>query len=634
MCGIAGIVDLRGRREISPKLLTRMNDSLRHRGPDGDGVHLEPGVALAHRRLSIIDLSGGKQPLYNEDGSVVVTFNGEIYNFKSLRQELLAAGHQFRTASDTEVLVHGWEQWGADLVLRLDGMFAFVLWDRNRETLFMARDRLGKKPLYYTVLPDGMLLFGSEMKALLRHPEVPRQLDVTAVEDYFTFGYVPDSKSILLGVHKLPPATTLELPRGQALASPHVYWDVKFHCVARGEQDACEELVKQLRSAVSARLIADVPLGAFLSGGVDSSAVVSQMAAVSSGPVRTCSISFGNPEFDESRFAAMVAERYGTDHSAERVDADDYDLIDTLVDIYDEPFADSSAIPTYRVCQLARRRVTVALSGDAGDETLAGYRRYRWHLHEERVRRALPLALRKPLFGWLGRVYPKLDWAPRVLRAKSTLQALARDTTEGYLHSVSIMTDDMRRRLFSESFRRQLGGYRSLDGFREIGARAPTDDPLAFIQYLDMRSYLPGDILVKVDRASMAHSLEVRVPMLDHHFIEWAATLAPDLRYRHGEGKYVLKRAMEPYLPKELLYRPKMGFAVPIHDWFRRQLKQRVRQELLEGRLSATGIFAPEYLRTLLDEHQTGRRDHSAPLWSLLMFNGFCRRVLDGGGSS
>src|SRR5262245_37346886 len=499
MCGIAGMFDSVGRRDIDRALLAKMTGRIAHRGPDGQGFHVEPGVGLGHRRLSIIDLSGGKQPIYNEDGSVAITFNGEIYNFLGLRDELERAGHRFQTRSDTEVIVHAWEEWGERCVERLGGMFAFAIWDRNQETLFLARDRLGKKPLYYSVLDDGMLVFASELKALLLNSNLPRELEPRAVEEYFAFGYVPDPRTILRHAFKLAPAQTMLVRRGGSAPRLREYWDVSFKPVAvESVADTQRELVERLRSSVRERLISEVPLGAFLSGGVDSSSIVALMAGLSSEPVNTCSISFGERDFDESEYAALVAQRYHTNHRVERVDPDDFDLIDELVNVYDEPYADSSAMPTYRVCELARRQVTVALSGDGGDENFAGYRRYRWHRHEERVRSLLPLALRRPVFGLAGALYPKLDWAPRPLRAKSTLQALGRDSLEAYLHSVSLLPSDARARLFSPGFRQELQGYGAIEVFRRHAREAPTDHPLSLVQYLDFKTYLPGDILTKV----------------------------------------------------------------------------------------------------------------------------------------
>jgi asparagine synthase (glutamine-hydrolysing) len=627
MCGIVGIFDTSGGRAIDRELLGRMNESQFHRGPDEGGLHVEPGLGFGHRRLSIIDLSGGQQPLFNRDKTVAVTYNGEIYNFQDLRRELEALGHRFETRCDTEVIVYAWESWGEACVERFRGMFAFALWDRPRQTLFLARDRLGVKPLYYAMLPDGQFVFGSELKALLRHPEVPRRIDPTAVEDYFAYGYVPDPKTIYRDVYKLPPGTRLTLRRGETACAPRTYWDVPFAVDSGiGAAQAGRELIERLREAVRLRLVADVPLGAFLSGGVDSSAVVAMMAGLSADPVNTCSISFGDPAFNESRYASLVAGRYHARHRVEPVDPDDFSLIDRLAGLYDEPYADSSALPTYRVCQLARQSVTVALSGDGGDENLAGYRRYRWHAYEERIRALLPPGFRRPVFGFLGRFYPKIDWAPKIFRAKSTLEALARDSVEGYFHGVSVLPDRVRARLFSERFRRDLQGYSAIEVLRHWAGRAPTRHPLSLVQYLDLKTYLPGDILTKVDRASMAHALEVRVPVLDHKLVEWISSLPPEFKLRDGQGKYIFKKALEPYLPEDILYRPKMGFAVPLANWFRGPLRQKVRDAVSSSVMADSGLFDMDFLRLLADQHQGGIRDHSAGLWALLMYESFLRQ--------
>ncbi|HTT13504.1 MAG TPA: XrtA/PEP-CTERM system amidotransferase [Burkholderiaceae bacterium] len=629
MCGIVGVFDTRGKRQIESSVLVRMNETQHHRGPDECGTHVEPGVGLGHKRLAIIDLATGQQPLFNEDGSVVVVYNGEIYNFQELIPELTALGHVFRTRSDTEVIVHAWEAWGAECVKRFRGMFAFALWDRNRETLFLARDRLGVKPLYYAELPDGHLLFGSELKSMLAHGKLACDVDPFAVEEYFALGYVPEPRTIFKSAKKLSPGHTLSVRRGAPVPEPVEYWDVTFTLDNRlSEKEARAQLRERLAESVKLRMISEVPLGAFLSGGVDSSAVVATMAGLSASAVNTCSISFSDPAFDESRYAQMVAERYRTRHFVDRVESDDFDLIDTLAGLYDEPYADSSAIPTYRVCQLARGHVTVALSGDGGDESFGGYRRYRLHLMEERMRRPLPLSVRRPVFGLLGRAYPKADWAPRVFRAKTTLQALARESVEAYFHSMSILRDDMRRPLFSNSLRAQLGGYSAIEVFRRHAQRANHDDPLALIQYLDLKTYLIGDINTKVDRASMAHSLEVREPLMDHPLVEWLASLPSSLKVRGGETKYLLKKSQEPSLPREVLYRPKMGFAVPLARWFRGPLRERVRRAILGGVLADTGYFNRPALQLLLDRHQAGTRDYSASLWTILMFEAFLRNVM------
>jgi asparagine synthase (glutamine-hydrolysing) len=627
MCGIVGILRTRDRHAIERDVLERMNASQFHRGPDEGGIHLEPGLGLGHRRLSIIDLSTGQQPLYNEDGTVCVVFNGEIYNYQELIPELTRLGHTFRTRSDTEVIVHAWEAWGAQCVERFRGMFAFALWDRNRDTLFLARDRLGVKPLFYALLPDGSLVFGSELKALVAHGELPTEIDPHAVEEYFALGYIPEPRTIYRGTFKLPPGHTLIVRRGADVPAPAEYWDLPFTLDSKlSDAEAREELLARLRESVRLRMISEVPLGAFLSGGVDSSAVVATMAGLSQEPINTCSISFRDPAYDESKYALTVAERYKTRHFVDEVDSDDFDLIDTLAGLYDEPYADSSAIPTYRVCQLARRHVTVALSGDGGDESFGGYRRYRMHLMEERLRSPLPLAIRRPVFGLLGAVYPKADWAPRVFRAKTTFEAIARDSVQAYFHSMSIIRDPFRRRLYSDRLRKELAGYSALQVFERHARRANHEDPLALIQYLDLKTYLVGDINTKVDRASMAHSLEVREPLMDHPLVEWLATLPSSLKIRSGEQKYLLKKSMEPFLPDDVLYRPKMGFAVPLAAWFRGPLRQRVRDAVLGSRLLGTGFFDAAQLRHLVEAHQSGARDYSAPLWALLMFDAFLKR--------
>ncbi|MCC6250700.1 MAG: amidotransferase 1, exosortase A system-associated [Rubrivivax sp.] len=630
MCGITGIFDTRDKRPIAQAALARMNDAQHHRGPDEGSLHVEPGLGFGHRRLSIIDVATGQQPLFNEDGSVCIVFNGEIYNYQDLIPELKALGHVFHTKCDTECIVHAWEAWGEKCVERLRGMFAFALWDRNRQTLFMARDRLGVKPLFYSLLDDGMLLFGSELKSVLTHGGMRREVDPLAIEEYFALGYVAEPRTIFKQAKKLGPGHLLTWKRGQPEPTPRPFWDVRFTLANPiSAEDACEELRARLAESVRLRMISEVPLGAFLSGGVDSSAVVATMAGLSDQPVRTCSIAFDDPQFNESQFAQIVAERYRTDHHVETVKSDDFDLIDTLAHLYDEPYADSSAIPTYRVCQLARKRVTVALSGDGGDETFGGYRRYLMHLMEERMRTALPYGLRRPLFGALGRLYPKADWAPRMFRAKTTFEGMARTPVEAYFHSVSILRGPMRQQLFSAALKRELGGYDARAIFDRHAANAQTDDPLALIQYLDLKTYLVGDINTKVDRASMAHSLEVREPLMDHPLVEWLASLPSNLKVRGNEGKFLLKKAMEPALPNDILYRPKMGFAVPLARWFRGPLRQRVRDSVLGERLLSTGWFDEGYLRHLVEAHQNGTRDYSAPLWTLLMFEAFLRQGVE-----
>lgn len=632
MCGIAGIFHFQAAATVNRALLEDMNQAQFHRGPDEGGIHIEAGVGLAHRRLSIIDLSTGQQPLYNEDNSVVVVFNGEIYNFQDLSKELKDHGHEFRTHSDTEAIVHAWEQWGPDCVKRLRGMFAFAIWDKNQGTLFIARDRLGIKPLFYASLANDEFVFASELKSLMVHPKLQREIDPLAVEDYFAYGYVPEPKTIFKQARKLHPGHTLLLKRGQSEPKIQQYWDVPFSPIQyTSQQEMHDELLHRLQEAVQIRMLAEVPLGAFLSGGVDSSAVVGLMAKVSAEPVNTCSISFGDPKFNETPHALAVAKQFKTNHRVEQVDPNDFDILDQLATLYDEPYADSSAMPTYRVCELAKKSVTVALSGDGGDENFAGYRRYKWHMYEESVRSRLPLSLRRPLFGMLGKYYPKLDWAPRIFRAKTTFQAMARDSVAAYAHTVAIMPQPWRQKLFSPGFRKQLQNYSADNVLYEYAKQSPTDHPLSLIQYLDMKTYLVGDILTKVDRASMAHALEVRVPLLDHKFVEWASGLSPDLKLKGGDGKYVLKSALESLLTKETLYRPKMGFAVPLATWFRGPLREHVHKSILGENMQETGFFNQGFLKHIVEQHSSGMRDYSAAIWSLLMFESFYRQqVLKG----
>ncbi len=624
MCGIVGIFDLKEKREINRELLSKMNESQFHRGPDEGGLHLEPGVGLGHRRLSIIDLSSGQQPMLSDDKNVVLTYNGEIYNFPELRNELEQQGFQFHTHCDTEVVLNAWLAWGESCVDRFRGMFAFAIWDKHKQTLFLARDRLGIKPLFYAELNNGQFIFASELKALKQHPLFPKELDSTAIEDYFGFGYVPDPKTIYKNVYKLEPGYKLTIKKGQTNWRPVQYWDVGFsEQTYASEQEVAEDLMTRFEEAVKIRMMADVPLGAFLSGGVDSSGVVAMMAKNSDNPVNTCSISFGDPKFNESQFAQKVAERYHTAHRVEQVDPNDFHLVSALAGIYDEPYADSSALPTYRVCELAKKQVTVVLSGDGGDENLAGYRRYRWHTYEDRMRSFLPDSLRKPLFGFLGHVYPKADWAPKIFRAKSTFESIARDSLEGYFHSISVNSNAIRSSLFSQRLKSDLQNYQAVDVFRRHQQHAPSGNTQSLVQYLDIKTYLPGDILTKVDRASMAHALEVRVPLLDHELVEWIATLPPDLKLKNREGKYIFKKGLEPYLPDDILYRPKMGFAVPLGSWFKGPLKQQVRDSLLGETMADTGLFDQKFLKKMVDQHQSGLRDYSAPIWSLLMFESF-----------
>ncbi|MBF0127376.1 MAG: amidotransferase 1, exosortase A system-associated [Magnetococcales bacterium] len=627
MCGIVGLFDCRETRPVAPSLLTRMNDALAHRGPDGAEIRVEPGLGLGHRRLAIIDLEGGHQPMSNEDGSVLLVFNGEIYNFQELYRELVALGHQFKTRSDTEVIVHAWEAWGVACVQRLRGMFAFALWDRRGDALFLARDRLGMKPLYYALLPDGWLGFASEPVGLTTWRPGAWKIAPRAVASYFALGYVPDPEVIFAGVAKLAPGCRLLVRRGHPLPPQDRYWDLTF---APGPplspRDAAMELLERLRDSVRLHMIADVPVGSFLSGGIDSSAVALLMAQCATEPPEACTVSFGDPALDESVYASLVAERYGLRHHIEKAEPERFDLLDTLARHYGEPFADPSALPTWLVCALARRHTKVVLSGDGGDESLAGYERYRFFLAEERVRALLPDWVRRTVFAPLGAWYPRLDRAPRWLRARSTLQSLARDRVGGYFQGVAILRDDLRRQLFTPKMQRALQGFRAEETFETYAATAP-DHPLSRMQYLDFKSFLAGRVLVKVDRASMAHGLEVRAPLLDYPLVEWLAGLPPEYKLYRGSGKHLLKEGLRPWLPAAILERPKQGFNLPLAAWLRGPLAGRARERILGETLAETGWFNPAFLTRMVDDHQAGRRDFSTALWALLMFEAFLRQM-------
>ena len=622
MCGITGIYHLATPKPVDPARIDRMCAAMAHRGPDGQGVWTAPGVGLGHVRLSIIDLAGSPQPMASSDGRAMLVFNGEIYNYRELREELRGSGAEFRTDGDSEVILAAWQRWGPACVTRLHGMFAFAIYDLEARTLFLARDRLGVKPLFYAPLSDGSLAFASELKGLLANPLLRREIDPLAIEDYMTWGYVPDHRSILAGVHKLPAGHTLLLRHGGPLPAPVQYWDVSFAERRQGRaRDLEAELLHLLRQAVTSRMLADVPLGAFLSGGVDSSAVVALMAEASSAPVKTCTIGFDVAALDESGYAQQIATRFGTDHRARRVSPDDFAEVDTLAAMFDEPFADASALPTWRVCQLARESVTVALSGDGADEAFAGYRRHKFQHAEDRLRGLVPQALRGPVLGGLGAAYPKADWAPRPLRAKTTLLSLAGTSEAGYARAVAILPPELRAGLYSPAFLKLRGDYRAEQPFEAVMRSAQARSGLDRAQYADLKFWLPGDILTKVDRTSMAVSLEAREPLLDHRLIEFAAALPERLRTKRGEGKWLLKKTMQRYLPDEVLYRPKQGFVMPIAQWFRGPLAESARAIGSSAALARTGWFDAKRLSALADDHIAGRSDHGRLLWQLLMLD-------------
>jgi len=627
VCGLCGWYDLKGERAADRVLVKAMSDAIAHRGPDGDGFHFAPGVGLGHRRLAVIDLVTGDQPMFSTDGSVCIIFNGEIFNFKTVRRELERKGHGFVSQSDTEVVINAWKEWGIDCVSHLTGQFAFALWDAGEHSLFLARDRLGEKPLYYAILPDQTLIFGSELKSLLVHPALSRDIDPCAVEEFFALGYIAEPRTIYSQVAKLPAGYTLLARRGQRLALRQ-YWDPKPAVIAAGELAALDDsLISRLADIVKAQLVADVPVGAFLSGGVDSSGTMALMAQASRDPIMAFSIGFNDAAHDETDYARSVAERYHAKHVIERMDGSEADLVEKLPAIFDEPFGDSSALPALRLMQLARKHVTVALSGDGGDELFAGYRRYAFHAREEGLRRLLPGAFRAPVFGLMADIYPQLDWAPRFLRARHTLRELSLNSAMGYFWNVSVVDDAQRGALFSPQLRQTLNGYHACDVLKRYAAQAPTDDPVTLAQYIDLKTWLPGDILAKVDRTAMACSLEVRVPMLDHTFVDWALGLPLSAKQSGGEGKILLKRAFERLVPKKLLNRPKQGFSVPLAAWFRGALGEHFRARVQsKTAFASAGFIDAKTVDRLITQHQSGRHDHSRTLWLVWMFEAFMER--------
>ncbi len=625
MCGIAGLYDTRGQRTFDPNLIRRATTAIAHRGPDGEGFYAAPGLAFGHRKLAIIDLASGNQPMHAKDGSITITFNGEIFNYKELRAELGAKGHTFATASDTEAIIEGWRAWGPGIVERLRGQFAFALWDQKDQTLFLARDRMGEKPLQYVQLADGTFAFASEIKALLTLPGLDLAIDTEAVADFFTYGYVPDPKTIYTHIKKLPPAHTLLLARGRP-PMLRQYWNVLTAAGNEPRTATAEELADRLKQAVRYQMIADVEVGAFLSGGVDSSSVVALMAQIAGHPVSTYSISVGEENRDETDFAREVAGRYNTKHQLRNVDpASLTQLLPRLPHIYDEPFGDDSAIPTFAVCREAARTLKVCLTGDGGDETLGGYRRYRFFLAQDKVRKAIPGALRRSVIGPLARLYPKLDWAPKMLRAKTTLLELSGEEDMAFCRMVSMISEEQRNALLSPDLGHRLGGYEPSEVVRSRFREAKEFSPLQRAQYADLTTYLPGDILVKVDRAAMANSLETRPPFLDHDFVAWAFSLDTAAKIDAGEGKAILKKGMVPHLPHQLLYQPKRGFSIPVSAWLRGPLRDMTLGLTSSARLQDCGLFNMRMVDQWVGEHLRGARDHWQVLWLLFVFDAFLR---------
>ena len=625
MCGIAGMVDTRPRARVESSTIHRMCERIVHRGPDDEGIFVRGGTGLGMRRLSIIDVAGGHQPVFNEDRSAWIVFNGEIYNFPELRAGLEKRGHKFRTNSDTETIIHLYEEMGADCVQKLRGMFAFAIYDERQQKLLLARDRLGKKPLHYAFV-DGRLLFGSEIKSILEvAPELANDVNSEGLLHYLYFGYVPDPLTAFVPIQKLAPGHLLELERGQVRVRQ--YWDLPRYAtyVPRSEEECLEELEHRLAEAVRIRLISDVPLGALLSGGTDSSTVVALMARASSNPVKTFAIGFRHADFNEAHYAKIVAQRFGTEHHELVLEPKVVETVESLTRSLEEPFGDSSMLPTYYVSCLARQHVTVALSGDGGDEIFAGYGRYRIQ-----SRRKIFEQVPSWMWSWYREaVYPRL---PADMYGRKFSYNISLPWRERYVDSISFVPAFEREMpLLSDEFRsvlRERGDPQNV--IFDYFEHAPADDPVSQMLYVDTKTYLAGDILTKVDRMSMATSLEIRAPILDHVFLEWVTALPPEWKLRGGKQKYILKKLAERVgVPREVLHRRKQGFALPLADWIRHELKDMVLTVLLEPRTLQRGYFNPQGIRQLLDEHFRCRRDQSSRIWRLLIFELWHRNFLE-----
>ena len=625
MCGIAGF-SLFNAHEGDEKTLEAMGQAILHRGPDAGGTYIDDNIGLCHRRLSILDLSeAGNQPMYSHDGNLVIVFNGEIYNFLELRAALENDGVIFKSHTDTEVILELYAREGTKCLDKLNGMFAFALWDKNKQELFIARDRLGKKPLYY-FNDNGRFAFGSEIKAILALENIPREIRLDAVYDFFAYQYVPDPKSIFKHIHKLPPAHYLVLKKEGF--SIHEYWDLSFKEVTKASEESNKQQLKALLEKVTKqRMISDVPLGAFLSGGVDSSGVVAMMAEASEEKVKTCTIGFDNKDFNETDFAREIAEKYDTEHNEFTVHQNVSDKLEHIVSFFDEPFADPSLVPTYFVSELARRAVTVALAGDGGDEMFAGYEKYSVDDVENKLRSKLPEAIRKSVFPSLAKFAGKVPGTVG-RKAKSLLTSLSHEPAMGFYITNSMMTDEMWQSLVKPDVAEQLAEYHPSQYTLDIYNKADGPDHLSKILYTDIKTYMTGDILVKVDRMSMANSLEVRAPILDYQVAEFAATLPSSQKYRDGEKKYLLKEVFKPFIPDSLLYRKKMGFSTPLDDWFREELKELSESLLLRAKFGINDIFESRVIDNLWQEHQIRKADHGIVLWSMLMYQMWFERYM------
>ena len=621
MCGIAGIVYSDPSHQVEEHLIEKMCHVIHHRGPDEWGMWHSGQVGIGMKRLRIIDLAGGKQPIKNETGTMRIVFNGEIYNYLELRRDLEEKGFRFRTQSDTETILYLYEAFGADCVKYLRGMFAFAIWDSDQQKLFIARDRFGKKPLHYLYTAD-KLIFGSEIKSILVHPDVSRVVHLPSIVNYLAYGYVPEPHTMFDGICKLPPGHTLSLQNGHLKIKQ--YWDLAFQPETRprGDDYYLDEVERLLREAVKIRMISDVPLGAFLSGGIDSSLVVAMMAQQSRSPVKTFSIGFDEERYNELPYARMVAERYSTEHYEEIVKPDAEEVISDLVNVFDEPFADSSAIPTYYVSRLTRRHVTVALSGDGGDEIFAGYDRYLDSRLAEQLDR-IPQVIRAAVLGNLAKLLPERSYGI------NTLRYLAADADARYVIKMTGGLSSIHRQVFSRHLAETVGGSDPSPLVMDYLRTMEGHDVVTRRQYADVKRYLVGDILTKVDRTSMLVSLEARAPLLDHHVAEFAATIPLALKVKGRTLKNVLKTIAYKYLPKELIERPKMGFAVPVAKWINQEWRDMSQELVLGDRAINRGNFNPVYLNRIMDEHRRGRREHSRVIWALMVLEMWYRAFIE-----
>lgn len=627
MCGIVCWIRKDPSAPIDEDTLNKMLGALKHRGPDGSGVFVDEQVGLGHHRLAILDAQNGAQPLRYRH--LTISFNGEIYNFRDLRSELMSLGYEFDTECDTEVLLKGYHCWRSGVLEKLRGMFAFIIHDSLQKEVFFARDRLGIKPLYWACISEGDILFASELKAITAHPNFEKTLNHQAVEDFFSLGYVTDPKSIYTHAFKVPPGHCGNLCLDDfASVVSDSYWSVEDAIESRDEvpHEAYETFSTLIDEAVSLRMIADVPVGAFLSGGLDSTAITALMSKKSNAPVRTCSIGFDMAPYDESFFAEKVASDFGTQHITTNVSVNDLSLVDTIIDVYDEPFGDNSAIPTYILSKITRDQVKVALSGDGADELFFGYRNHKMIWYEERVRKLIPAAIRKPVFGSLARLYPSFNILPKFLKAKTTLWSLSKDAVTSYHNAISVTSADTLTFLYSTEFKQKLSGYRSLKLFQSIVSTLPKSEPLKQIQLIDFKTYLPSGILTKVDRASMVNSLEVRVPFLDHKLVEWALGIAPDLNISWSRVKAVIANGMASIIPKYVSKREKMGFSSPLDEWFRQIPLATLENRILSEDFIKADIFVVEHVKQLLAAHHKRKADHGVTIWSLLIFEAFLRK--------